>query len=92
MRGAWLDSLSSKDSNKNSKTISKTVQTRSDPSGGGGFNRSARSPQGLGPSATSTHRKAKIHKSKSDQKRLGAKVPARTQAGTLMRPIHDNLE
>ena len=32
MRGAWLDSLSS----KNSKKISKTVWTRSDPSGGGG--------------------------------------------------------
>ena len=39
MRGAWLDSLSS----KNSKTISKSVQTRSDPSGGGGFNRFAQS-------------------------------------------------
>ena len=33
MRGAWLDSLSS----KNSKKISKTIRTRSDPSGGGGF-------------------------------------------------------
>ena len=32
MRGPWLDSLSS----KNSKTISKSVQSRSDPSGGGG--------------------------------------------------------
>ena len=39
MRGAWLDSLSS----KNSKKISKTIQTRSDPSGGGGFNRFAQS-------------------------------------------------
>ena len=37
MRGAWLDSLSSKNSNKNSKKISKTVQSRSDPSGGGGL-------------------------------------------------------
>ena len=36
MRGAWLDSLRSKNSNKNSK-ISKTVQTCSDPSGGGGL-------------------------------------------------------
>ena len=43
MRGAWLDSLSSKTSNKNSKKISKTIQTRSDPSGGGGFNRCAHS-------------------------------------------------
>ena len=33
LRGAWLDSLSS----KNSKKISKTIQTRSDPSGGGGL-------------------------------------------------------
>ena len=32
LRGAWLDSLSS----KNSKKISITIQTRSDPSGGGG--------------------------------------------------------
>ena len=31
---------------ENSKKISKTVQTRSDPSGGGGFNRAARSPPG----------------------------------------------
>ena len=46
MRGAWLDSLNSKNSNKNSKKISKSIWTRSDPSGGGGFNRAARSPQG----------------------------------------------
>ena len=37
MRGAWLDSLSSKNSNKNSKKISKSIWTRSDPSGGGGL-------------------------------------------------------
>ena len=43
MRGAWLDSLSSKNSNKNSKTISISIRTRSDPSGGGGFNRYAHS-------------------------------------------------
>ena len=42
LRGAWLSSLIS----KNSKTISKTVQSRSNPSGGGGFNRAARSPPG----------------------------------------------
>ena len=39
MRGAWLDSLIS----KNSKTNSISVWTRSDPSGGGGFNRCAHS-------------------------------------------------
>ena len=33
----------SKNSNKNSKKISKTIWTRSDPSGGGGFNRFAHS-------------------------------------------------
>ena len=35
-------------SSKNSKTISISIRTRSDPSGGGGFllNRAARSPQG----------------------------------------------
>ena len=38
MRGAWLDSFEF----KNSKKISKTVQTRSDPSGGGGFNHAVR--------------------------------------------------
>ena len=42
MRGAWLSSLIS----KNSKTISNRVQSRSDPKGGGGFNRAARSPPG----------------------------------------------
>ena len=66
MRGAWLDSLSSKNSNKNSK-ISKTIQTRSDPSGGGGFNRAARSPQGPGPGAASTNRKSKGDQSKTVQ-------------------------
>ena len=48
MRAAGLDSLIS----KNSKTIWKSVQSRSDPSGGGGFNRAARSPQGPGTKST----------------------------------------
>ena len=42
MRGPWQDSFEFKEF----ENFSKTIQTRSDPSGGGGFNCAARSPQG----------------------------------------------